>query len=186
MRAESQASKERALEKWQVEEDQRLRREAQVTQRRDEARARLQAARQEVVQEEEEAAAAAEAAPEPEPAAAPAPELHSEAVARMMRERREAREETQREIAALQARAAARRSGSGGAATGSAPTAVVYNRALFQRPLLPAEGTAAAPAAAPAAPGAHASAAAKDAWAWAQQREAAPPPASTALDAVSE
>ena len=104
----------------------------------------------------------------------------------MMRERREAREETQREIAALQARAAARRSGSGGAATGSAPTAVVYNRALFQRPLLPAEGTAAAPAAAPAAPGAHASAAAKDAWAWAQQREAAPPPASTALDAVSE
>ena len=185
MRAESQASKERALEKWQVEEDQRLRREAQVTQRRGEARARLQAARQEVVQEEEEAAAA-EAAPEPEPTAVPAPELQSEAVARMMRERREAREETQREIAALQARAAARRSGSGGAATGSAPTAVVYNRALFQRPLLPAEGTAAAPAAAPAAPGAHASAAAKDAWAWAQQREAAPPPASTALDAVSE
>ena len=197
-----------------AQEDKRLRQEAQAAQRQEEVRSRRQAARQEIsaayrevvieqsaaeANEAAEAAEAAGAAEAVEVEAAPPPtppaeltESHSEAVARMMRERHVAREQMQREVAELQGRAAARRAAaasSGGAA--AAPRAApVYDRSLFQRPLLPAEPVvpaAAAGTAGAAAVGAGKSAPARDAWAWAQQREA--PGASgeaAALDAVSE
>lgn len=189
-----------------AQEDKRLRQEAQAAQRQEEVRSRRQAARQEIsaayreVVIEQSAAEAAEAAeteeaapaaPPPTPPAKPT-ESHSEAVARMMRERHVAREQMQREVAELQGRAAARRAAaasSGGAA--AAPRAApVYDRSLFQRPLLPAEPVvpaAAAGTAGAAAVGAGKSAPARDAWAWAQQREA--PGVSgeaVAMDAVSE
>ena len=183
-----------------AQEDKRLRQEAQAAQRQEEVRSRRQAARQEISaayrevvieQSAAEANEAAPAAPPPTPPAEPT-ESHSEAVARMMRERHVAREQMQREVAELQGRAAARRAAaasSGGAA--AAPRAApVYDRSLFQRPLLPAEPVvpaAAAGTAGAAAVGAGKSAPARDAWAWAQQREA--PGASgeaVALDAVSE
>ena len=190
-----------------AQEDKRLRQEAQAAQRQEEARSRRQAARQEIsaayreVVIEQSAAEAAEAA-EAEAEAAPAPtapaeptESHSEAVARMMRERHEAREQTQREVAELQGRVAARRAAaaSSGAAAAAPRAAPVYDRSLFQRPLLPAEPTVPPPTAGiagtagAAAVGAGKSAPARDAWAWAQQREA---PACTgeavAFDAVLE
>ena len=194
-----------------AQEDKRLRQEAQAAQRQEEVRSRRQAARQEIsaayreVVIEQSAAEAAEAneaneaneaaeveaVPPPTPPAEPT-ESHSEAVARMMRERHVAREQMQREVAELQGRAAARRAAaalSGGAA--AAPRAApVYDRSLFQRPLLPAEPVvpaAAAGTAGAAAVGAGKSAPARDAWAWAQQREA--PGVSgeaVAMDAVSE
>jgi hypothetical protein len=165
------------------QEDKRLRHEAQAAQRQEEARSRREAARQEIsaayreVVIEQSAAEAAEAAPPPTAPAVPT-ESHSEAVARMMRERHEAREQMQREVAELQGRAAARRAAaaSSGRTTGTAAAAApVYDRSLFQRPLLPAEPTVpppAADAARAAAVGAGKSAPARDAWAWAQQREA--------------
>ena len=84
------------------QEDKRLRHEAQAAQRQEEARSRREAARQEIsaayreVVIEQSAAEAAEAAPPPTAPAVPT-ESHSEAVARMMRERHEAREQMQRE-----------------------------------------------------------------------------------------
>ena len=192
-----------------IQEDKRLKQEVQAAQRQEEARSRRQAARQEinaayreVVIEQGAAEAEAEAEAEAVPPPAEPAETHSEAVARMMRERHEAREQTQREVAQLQGRAAARRAAaasSGGAAAAPRTANAMYNRSLFQRPLLPAEPIAPATAAAAAgatgaaAMGAGKSAPARDAWAWVQQREEAPAAHAAAsggevvaLDAVSE
>ena len=193
-----------------IQEDKRLKQEVQAAQRQEEARSRRQAARQEinaayreVVIEQGAAEAEAEAEAEAVPPPAEPAETHSEAVARMMRERHEAREQTQREVAQLQGRAAARRAAaasSGGAAAAPRTANAMYNRSLFQRPLLPAQPIAPAAAAAAAAGatgaaamGAGKSAPARDAWAWVQQREEAPAAHAAAsggevvaLDAVSE